>query len=227
LFSFMSEDSTPVAAESAPAEPSAPVKSARRVSNPRPKKVAKKVAAESAPEPQSVEPAAVAAPATPAPAPVREEAPASHESPAPTREERPIREEREEGGNRAPWPEPETIQGEAGTAGGKRKRRRKKKGGASAGPHHGEVQSPRPQVAVTEAPSAPPQAPRPAQPQPQQAPRVSLDLEEVSKMAWKIFLSEVSEEGLALIGDNDARDLTRRSFRLAEIFLEEKTRRSR
>jgi len=42
----MSEDSTPVAADTAPAEPSTPVKSARRVSNPRPKKVAKKVAAE-------------------------------------------------------------------------------------------------------------------------------------------------------------------------------------
>jgi len=219
----MSEDSTPVAADTAPAEPSTPVKSARRVSNPRPKKVAKKVAAESAPEPQTVEPAAVAeAPVAPAPAPVREEAPVSHESPR--REER---EEREEGGHRTPWAEPETIQGETGGQGGKRKRRRKKKGGANVGAHHGEVQSPRPQAVVTEAPSAPPQTPRPAQPQPQQAPRVPLDLEEVSKKAWKIFLSEVSEEGLALIGDNDARDLTRRSFRLAEIFLEEKARRSR
>jgi hypothetical protein len=223
LFSFMSEDSTPVAAETAPAEPSAPAKSARRVSNPRPKKVAKKVAAESAPEPQTVEPAVVAeAPAAPAPAPVREEAPARHEAPA--REER---EEREEGGHRTLWAEPETIQGETGTQGGKRKRRRKKKGGANVGAHHGEPQSPRPQAAVTEAPSAPPQAPRPAQPLPQQAPRVPLDLEEVSKKAWKIFLSEVSEEGLALIGDNDARELTRRSFRLAEIFLEEKARRIR
>lgn len=220
----MSEDSTPVAADTAPAEPSTPVKSARRVSNPRPKKTAKKVAAESAPEPQTVEPAAVAeAPVAPAPAPVREETPASHESSAPAREER------EEGGNRTHWPEPETIQGETGT-GGKRKRRRKKKGGANAGAHHGEPQSPRPQAAVTESASPQPQsqAPRPAaQPQPQQVPRVSLDLEEVSNKAWKIFLSEVSEEGLALIGDNDARDLTRRSFRLAEIFLEEKARRSR
>ena len=218
----MSEDSTPVAADTAPAEPSTPVKSARRVSNPRPKKVAKKVAAESAPEPQTAEPSAVAE----APAPVREEAPERHESPA--REER---EEREEGGHRTPWAEPETIQGEPGAQGGKRKRRRKKKGGANAGAHHGEPQSPRPQTAVAESASPQPQAqsqvPRPAQPQLQQAPRVPLDLEEVSKKAWRIFLSEVSEEGLALIGDNDARDLTRRSFRLAEIFLEEKARRSR
>ena len=43
--------------------------------------------------------------------------------------------------------------------------------------------------------------------------------------AWKIYLSEVSEEGVALIGDNDAKDLSRRCFRLAEIFLEEQNRR--
>jgi len=218
----MSEDSTPVAAETAPAEPSVPVKSARRVSNPRPKKVAKKVAAESAPEPQTVEPAAVAeAPVAPAPASVREEAPVSHES---TRRE--DREEREEGGSRTPWAEPETIQGETGGQSGKRKRRRKKKGGANVHPNEGQV--PRAQVPGSEGASL--QAPvRPVQPQPapQQAPRVAFDLEEVSKKAWKIFLSEVSEEGLALIGDNDARDLTRRSFRLAEIFLEEKARRTR
>lgn len=224
----MSEDSIPAAAEAASVESPAPAKS-RRVSNPRPKKTAKKVAAESAPEPQSVEPAVVAeAPAAPAPAPVREEAPVRHESPR--REERDEREEREEGGHRTPWAEPETIQGETGTQGGKRKRRRKKKGGTTgtAGAHHGEAQGPRPQAPAAEnVPAQPHQAPRPAQPQPQQAPRVPLDLEEVSKKAWKIFLSEVSEEGLALIGDNDARDLTRRSFRLAEIFLEEKARRTR
>jgi len=218
----MSEDSTP-AAETAPAEPSAPVKSARRVSNPRPKKAAKKVVAESAPEPQTVEPAAIAeVPVVAAPEPAREEAPVSHES---TRRE--DREEREEGGSRTPWAEPETIQGETGGQSGKRKRRRKKKGG-NAHAHPNEGQAPRAQVPGSEGASL--QAPaRPAQPQPapQQAPRVPFDLEEVSKKAWKIFLSEVSEEGLALIGDNDARDLTRRSFRLAEIFLEEKARRTR
>jgi len=222
----MSEDSIPAAAETASAESPAPAKS-RRVSNPRPKKTAKKAAAESTPESKAAEPIAAAAeaPVVPTPAPVREEAPVRHESPA--REER---EEREEGGHRTPWAEPETIQGETGTQGGKRKRRRKKKGGANgiAGAQHGEAQGPRPQTPSAEnAPAQPQQAPRPAQPQPQQAPRVPLDLEEVSKKAWKIFLSEVSEEGLALIGDNDARDLTRRSFRLAEIFLEEKARRTR
>lgn len=220
----MSEDSIPVAADTAPAEPSAPAKSARRVSNPRPKKTAKKVAAESAPEPQAASESAPVAetPVAPAPAPVREEAPVNQESSR--REER---EEREEGGNRTPWAEPETIQGETGSQGGKRKRRRKKKGG-NAHAHPNESPAPRAQAPGSEGTSL--QAPaRPAQPQPapQQAPRVPLDLEEVSKKAWKIFLSEVSEEGLALIGDNDARDLTRRSFRLAEIFLEEKARRNR
>lgn len=53
-----------------------------------------------------------------------------------------------------------------------------------------------------------------------------LDPEKLSKKAWKIFLAEVSEEGVALIGDNDARELSRRCFRLAELFLEEQQRRS-
>lgn len=56
------------------------------------------------------------------------------------------------------------------------------------------------------------------------APRPKLDPELVAKKAWKIYLAEVSEEGLALISDQDARDLSRRSFRLAEFFLEEAAR---
>jgi hypothetical protein len=55
--------------------------------------------------------------------------------------------------------------------------------------------------------------------------RVALDPEEVSRRAWKIYLGEVSEEGLALINDNTARDMAKRSFRLAEIFIEEQSRR--
>jgi len=65
------------------------------------------------------------------------------------------------------------------------------------------------------------------QPQAQQqvqAPQI--DAKELSKRAWKIFLSEVSEEGLALIGDKEGRELSKKSFRLAEIFLEEQGRRS-
>ncbi len=47
----------------------------------------------------------------------------------------------------------------------------------------------------------------------------------LTKLAWKIYLSEVSEEGVALIGDSDAKELSRRCFRLAEIFMEEQSRR--
>lgn len=59
---------------------------------------------------------------------------------------------------------------------------------------------------------------------PTQKPRRKLDPEKVGKNAWKIYLAEVSEEGVALIGDNDARELARRCFRLSEIFLEEENR---
>ncbi|QTN33411.1 hypothetical protein HZ994_14160 [Akkermansiaceae bacterium] len=61
---------------------------------------------------------------------------------------------------------------------------------------------------------------------PQQPPRRKPDPEKIAKNAWKIFLAEVSEEGVALIGDNEARELARRCFRLSEIFLEEAGRRS-
>jgi len=60
---------------------------------------------------------------------------------------------------------------------------------------------------------------------PPQPPRRKPDPEKVARNAWKIYLAEVSEEGVALIGDNDARELARRCFRLSEIFLEEADRR--
>jgi hypothetical protein len=56
-------------------------------------------------------------------------------------------------------------------------------------------------------------------------PRRKPDPGKVAKNAWKIFLAEVGEEGVALIGDNDARELARRCFRLSEIFLEEEGKR--
>lgn len=61
---------------------------------------------------------------------------------------------------------------------------------------------------------------------PPQNQRNKPDSNKIAKNAWKIFLAEVSEEGVALIGDNDARELTRRCFRLAEIFAEEEGRRN-
>jgi hypothetical protein len=67
-----------------------------------------------------------------------------------------------------------------------------------------------------------PQENRPQQPH---KPRRKPDPGKVAKNAWKIFLAEVSEEGVALIADNDARELARRCFRLSEIFLEEEDKR--
>ena len=66
--------------------------------------------------------------------------------------------------------------------------------------------------------------PQENRPQPQK-PRRRPDPGKVAKNAWKIFLAEVGEEGVALIGDNDARELARRCFRLSEIFLEEEDKR--
>jgi hypothetical protein len=108
------------------------------------------------------------------------------------------------------WPEPEPAT--AGDAppqeGSKRKRRRKKgKGGHK---HPAGDAAP---TAEGEATHAPPPS------------RSKADPEKVSKLALKIYLAEVSEEGVALIGDNDAKELTRRCFRLAEIFIEEESRR--
>jgi hypothetical protein len=73
----------------------------------------------------------------------------------------------------------------------------------------------------------PPHGQSSQQHQQQQPPqqRFKIDSEELAKRAWKIYLAEVSEEGVALIGDSDARELSRRCFRLAEIFLEEQSRR--
>jgi len=50
---------------------------------------------------------------------------------------------------------------------------------------------------------------------------VKLDTKKVAERAWKIFLGEVNEEGLALIADKDARELARRSLRVAEIYTRE------
>jgi len=52
-------------------------------------------------------------------------------------------------------------------------------------------------------------------------PKVKLNDKKVAKRAWKIFLGEVGEEGLALIADKDARELARRSLKIAEIYSQE------
>ena len=179
---------------------------ARRVSTPRPKKTAKAVV----PEEPAVEIPSIPFPTSAAPEPEDDfEAP-------------------QQAGN--DWAEPEGESaggGQSQSDGPKRKRRRRKGKGQSVGPQNGggpsneevytiAVQEP---VKSAEAPQ-----PRPT-PQPHQPQRPKVDPELLTKMAWKIYLAEVSEEGVALIGDNDAKDLSRRCFRLAEIFIEEQTRR--
>lgn len=53
----------------------------------------------------------------------------------------------------------------------------------------------------------------------------NLDGKKVASRAWKIFLAEVSEEGLALMDDQTSREAARRAFRCAEAFMMEETRR--
>ena len=132
----------------------------------------------------------------------------------------------------------ETPAGEPGGNSKKRRRRKKKHGqqGQQGGPQgqgspsHSHSQHPHAVVPHGEAPPSAPQAaehahaPAPAM---HAAPRPKLDPEQVAKKAWKIFQAEVGEEGLALIDDHDAREISRRCFRLAEIFLEEAARRNR
>ena len=55
-------------------------------------------------------------------------------------------------------------------------------------------------------------------------PRVTVDSKDLTKKAWEIFESEVTEEGLALLDDNGLRDYAKSSFNAARLFLEEKER---
>lgn len=124
------------------------------------------------------------------------------------------------------WPEPEPdSSGETpAPEGSKRNKRRRKKGkGAqsnAAQPGSGASPPSADAGALVVEPASPAPQARPSHP-----PRSKVDSEMLAKLAWKIYLAEVSEEGVALIGDNDAKELSRRCFRLAEIFMEEQTRR--
>lgn len=135
-----------------------------------------------------------------------------------------------EAGSGSDWPEPEPASSGAPTGAGegsKRKRRRKKGKGGGQGPRN-EVDPQAEGPSTDEGDDEEPAAPAPRQSQPPQQPQVSrvrIDPEQLAKFAWKIYLGEVGEEGIALIGDQDAKELSRRCFRLAEIFLEEQARR--
>lgn len=60
---------------------------------------------------------------------------------------------------------------------------------------------------------------------PQSTPQI--DADELVRRAWKIFLGEVTEEGLALMDDRTASEASRRAFRVAELFLTEAARHRR
>ena len=51
--------------------------------------------------------------------------------------------------------------------------------------------------------------------------RPPVNEDHLRKKAWKIYESEVTEEGLALLDDSGLRDYARASFNAARIFLEE------
>lgn len=59
---------------------------------------------------------------------------------------------------------------------------------------------------------------------PQQYQPTQVDPDELNRRAWKIFLGEVTEEGLALMDDRTAAEASRRAFKVAEIFLLEAAR---
>jgi hypothetical protein len=198
-------DETPISPEPS-ATPDKAAPRVRRISNPRPKKTAK-----SAPKQDDAE-----TPVTPAFPVFDEPAPVS----TPAQEE-----ETNRGGNDWPEPEPASSGASASPENPKRKRRRKKgKGGNHQNPPTaGDAESPTQPATAESGETAP--ASQNQQPRPPHPPRAKIDSELLAKFAWKIYLAEVSEEGVALVGDNDAKDLSRRCFRLAEIFLEEQARR--
>ncbi|MFT3991440.1 MAG: hypothetical protein QM680_08510 [Luteolibacter sp.] len=192
------------ASPESPAGEKAPAK-VRRISNPRAKKTAK-VKEETSPAPAAE---------TPSVEKVENAAPVSESQ----------RAEEDHAPQTGEWSDPETIasgQSEGGNKRNKRRRRKGKGGNNSQQPGAEEFPSSVVSPEGTSAPVAQPQQPRPQQ---QQHQRPKVDTEEQAKKAWKIFLAEVSEEGVALIGDHDAKELARRCFRLAEIFIEEQGKR--
>jgi hypothetical protein len=221
--------------EESPSPEESPAKKPRKAAAPKAKKAAKAVKAVVA-KPAKDTSGLPDVPQTPSEESRRAPEPEREESPRVEARRREIQEPQEDS-PRAAWPEVETIQGgNQPPTSGKRKRRRKKKGGqggqapAVAGsseaaplpPRQPQVQPRREERQVQEV-----SEPIEAAPPRQQGPRVQLDPDDLAKKAWKIFQSEVAEEGMALIGDQDARELSRKSFRLAEIFLEEQARRTR
>jgi len=221
IYQMSAEDSIPD--KKSTKSPSASAPKARRISTPRPKKTAKaaKVDVEETPAPVVPEPVAPPAAIVPEPVAPQPVEPDDSDISAPTED----------------WPDAASTSGGAQPSGEgtKRKRRRRKGKGQNSGNAQQDENAPVGETPETGSPRPQQHQPRPQNQQPfqqqpqqqspqnQQRPAVKPDL--VAKKAWKIFLAEVSEEGVALISDQDARDLSKRCFRLAEIFIEDQNRR--
>ena len=170
-------------------------------------KTAKKAADEKAPVSETVvAPSEAPAPSAPVEKEMMPEAPQKPQAAAPVKVKResfrPNRnaeqQERHEQHGGDVFAQPETVGGASEGPFNKRKRRRRnKKGGGSED----------------------------RQPMQDAASLKQLDCKKVASRAWKMFLAEVSEEGLALMDDQTAREAARRAFRCAEFFMMEEARR--
>ncbi|WP_302016187.1 hypothetical protein [uncultured Akkermansia sp.] len=169
-------------------------------------KTAKKAADKKVPAAEQAAPSVTAAPAAPV-----EKAPAPESSPkpqasAPVKVKResfrpnrnPEQQERHEQHGGDVFAQPETVGGASEVSFNKRKRRRRNKKGSGSDDR---------------------------QPMQDSVSYKQLDGKKVAARAWKMFLAEVSEEGLALMDDQTAREAARRAFRCAEFFMMEECRR--
>ena len=197
---------TPAAEEAGAAAPDKPKKTNTRVATRKrsPKAVETPASAaqpEAAPVPV---PAPLPAPAAPSPAPAEDTSNAkplntSEERADTSSEERPLVRNLEQSPQKPVsvpgFATPETVGGEQGGGNGRRKRRRNRNRRGEGGNNA-----------------------------PQSTAPLRVDAEELNRRAWKIFLGEVTEEGLALMDDRTAAEAARRAFRVAELFLQEAAR---
>ena len=167
-------------------------------------KTAKKAVDKKAPAAEAAAPSATPAPAAPVEKTAAPEASQKPQAAAPVKVKResfrPNRnseqQERHEQHGGDYFAQPETVGGASeGTFNKRKRRRRNKKGNGSED----------------------------RQPMQESASFKHLDGKKVAARAWKMFLAEVSEEGLALMDDQTAREAARRAFRCAEFFMMEES----
>ena len=197
---------TPAAEEAGAAAPDKPKKTNTRVATrKRSPKTAETSASAAQPEAAPVPvPAPLPAPAAPSPVPAEDTSNAkplntSEERADTSSEERPLVRNLEQSPQKPVsvpgFATPETVGGEQGGGNGRRKRRRNRNRRGEGGNNA-----------------------------PQSTAPLRVDAEELNRRAWKIFLGEVTEEGLALMDDRTAAEAARRAFRVAELFLQEAAR---